>query len=152
VASLPEWAQKLVRDTREEAAKHRVNAKDRETLAAKLKAIEDAQLSETEKAKNRVTELETALNAEKSARKQALIEREIAMNARRLNLVDEEAALRLLDQNKIEFDGDNPKNIATLLEDLVKAKPYLRGTAGTSSTSATNGAASGGRRWKPTQI
>lgn len=143
VKSLPEWAQKALADTRKEAADHRVRAKDRDELAAKLKEREDAELSESDKAKKRVTELEAQLQTADGQRKQLALEREIEREARKLNIVDEEAALALLDKSRLEFEGDKPKNVSALLADLVKSKPYLVQGAYTPPNS-TNGSTGGG--------
>lgn len=49
------------------------------------------------------------------------------------NLVDPDAAARLLDRSAIEYDDDGkPTNIGPLLDALVKEKPYLK--SGTTST------------------
>lgn len=96
VASLPDWAQKVIRETREDAAKHRISAKDRDALATKLKEIEDAQLSEADKvnktaqeATDRATSLESQLRSERLT---LAIERE----ARQLNIVDPETAALII--------------------------------------------------------
>lgn len=131
--------EKMISDLRAENAKHRTE--NNELKAFKDKA-EAEKLSESEKlqkaakdAADRATHLESAL---KETRTQAAVERA----ARKLNIVDEEAAYALLDKSKIEFDGDTPKNIEALLTDLVKTKTYLVGQAGGngggSSSSATN--------------
>lgn len=115
-----------VRQLRDEAARYRTQHKE---AADKLKAFEDGQLSEMEQAKklaqeaaDRATQAEQHLRSERAAR---LVERE----ARVLKIVDEEVALALI-QAKLEFGTDGaPTNVKALLADLVKAKPYLVGTA-----------------------
>lgn len=129
----------MLQTVRAENAKHRTENND---LKAFKDKIEAERLSESEKlqkaakdAADRAASLESAL---KETRTQAAVERA----ARKLNIVDEEAAYALLDKSKIEFDGDTPKNIEALLTELVKAKSYLvgqpGGTGGGSSSSATN--------------
>ncbi len=58
--------------------------------------------------------------------KETITRMEIERQARKLAIVDEDAAYRLLDAARIEYDaGGNPSNVEALLKDLVKAKPYL---------------------------
>lgn len=157
VASLPDWAQKMIRETREEAAKHRVNAKDKEALAAKLKEIEDAQLSEADKVKktaqeatDRATALESQLRLERLT---LAIERE----ATKLKIVDPETA-SLLIANKVEYDKEEkPTNVTALLTALVTEKPYLVGQtptpgAGAGATNPSRGAGAQGATFTRAQI
>jgi hypothetical protein len=104
----------------------RDQAKELETLRAAQKEAENAKLSEQEKLQNRVKELETQAAALAEEKKSLLVRTAVEREARKLNLVDEDAAYRLLDLNAIEFGDDGtPKNVETLLKALAKDKPYL---------------------------
>jgi ribosomal protein L15 len=108
--------------------------KERDTLAAKLKEIEDAQLSEADKLKKAADEAAGKVTAAETRLRETLTRLEIERGARKLNIVDEDAAFRLLDASAIQYGDDGaPKNVQTLLEALVKAKPYLAGVEGGAS-------------------
>ncbi len=64
--------------------------------------------------------------------KETITRMEIERQARRLSIVDEDAAYRLLDAAKLEYDDDGkPANVEALLKDLARAKPYLWPTPST---------------------
>ena len=118
-------------------------------MESRLKAIDDAKLSETEKAtktaeeaNERATTLETQLRTERA---QLAIERE----ARKLNIVDSEVAATII-ASKLQYDADGkPSNVTELLTELAKSKPYLVTQApppgvGASVTNPARGATSQG--------
>ncbi len=75
--------------------------------------------------------------AAESRLRETVTRMEIERQARKLGIVDEDAAHRLLDAARIEYDGDGkPANIETLLKDLAKAKPYLVAQASSSTTAS----------------
>jgi hypothetical protein len=82
-------------------------------------------------------------------RTQFRLERAMAHIGTELNLVDPDAALWLLDWEKIDFDDDgNPKNLKDLTQDLIRQKDWLVKKADTPTTptppvAPTIGAASG---------
>lgn len=105
-------------------------AKERDELAAKLKSIEDANLSEADKLKKQAEEATGKVTAAEAKLRETLTKLEIERAARKLSIVDEDAAYRLLDASKIEYDKEGqPTNIGALLDALVKAKPYLVGSS-----------------------
>ena len=54
----------------------------------------------------------------------------VEAEAGRMRFADPADAFSLIDQTRIDFDdGGNPTNVAALLEELVKAKPYLSAQA-----------------------
>jgi hypothetical protein len=117
-------------------------AKERDELSTKLKQIEDAQLTETERLKKQAEESAGKVSAAEQKLRDTLTRLEIERAARKLSIVDEDAAFRLLDASKIEFDKDGqPTNVSSLLEALVKAKPYL--------VEASGGGGSGGGASNP---
>lgn len=78
---------------------------------------------------------------------------QIAIQTAQTRVVDADAAMRLLDEKRIEFAEDGrPKNIDELLRELVEARPYLAAATTAVSTPAANPARSGTARLTPEQI
>lgn len=124
----------------------RAESKDAKRLAkeladaqAQLAEHETAKLSETEKLAAKVTALEKSLAERDAERRTLLVRTEIERQARKLGIVDEDAAYRLLDLDALEYDeGGAPKNVDKLLAKLLEAKPYLKApTDGRSAVPAT---------------
>lgn len=114
-----------VRKLRQEAAEYRKRLRE---LEQTVKQHEEAKLSETERLQKRLAELEREQAAWQRERQERTLKYETMLAASRLGIVDPEAAYRLLDLTKLEFDEDgNPKNLDKALQELVKAKPYLAG-------------------------
>lgn len=115
-----------IRKLREGEKTSKAQAKELEELRAKVKAADDAKLSETERLANEAQEakikaerLEADLREERTL---GAVERE----ATKLQFSNPAVAYRLLDRSKIEYGDDGkPKNVATLLEALAKEEPYL---------------------------
>lgn len=106
----------------------KAQAKELEQLRKAQKEADDAKLSEQERLQNRVKELEAETAKHAEERRALLVRTAVEREARKLNLVDEEAAFKLLDLGAIEFDdGGTPKNVDKLLKKLAEAKPYLVG-------------------------
>lgn len=119
-----------LRRARDESAKFR--AELREAQAAlkeaqnQLKAKDDEGKSEMQKAMDRVAELEGRWQlADRNARTLRL-QNEVMLQAQKLDIVDPDAAFRLLDTDNVEYDGDRPANIADLLASLIEERPYLK--------------------------
>src|SRR5436853_1313439 len=129
-----------------EAKSHREQA----TELAKFKEKTEAEkLSENEKRDLARANLEKQLATAQSERdaltsqlREERIGREVLKQASKLNIVDVDAATKLLDWSEIEYDDNGaPTNITDLLKQLVKDKPWLlvQGKAApTSSGGATN--------------
>lgn len=75
---------------------------------------------------------------------------EIERTARRMGIVDEDAAYRLLDNDRLQWDdAGRPRNVEALLRDLIAERPWLRmegATASEASASPANPSGGGGRR------
>lgn len=100
--------------------------------AKKADEIEQAQMSELERANTRLAELEAQNAAAAVQRQEALLKAAVMGEATRRQLHDPDAALRLLDHAKVEYDDlGNPTNVADAMDELLKAKPYLAGGGGT---------------------
>lgn len=111
-----------------------------ERLRGELKKRDDADLSETEKLRKQLADLEkereTIVRDRLAERTRFTIEREAA----RMRFADPADAWSLIDQSRLDIDGNgNPTNVKELLGELVKTKPYLSARPG-------NGSGEGGAR------
>ncbi len=128
-----------VKRLRAEAAEYRKRMRE---LEQAVKQHEEAKLSETERLQKRLSELEREQATYQRERQERTLKYETMLQASRLGIVDPEAAYRLLDLTKIEFEDDGtPKNVEAALKDLLKAKPYLASQQ-PSSIASTNPARS----------
>ncbi len=95
-------------------------------LEAKQKQEDDAKLSEHERLQKKVASLEAERQQHQTERRELLTRSAIERQARVLNIVDEDAAYRLLDLGTLEFnDAGEPTNVEKALKKLIEAKPYL---------------------------
>ena len=102
-------------------------------IVQKSREREQAEMTELQKAQAANAELEKRLEQAANAQKELAVQSSIASLSAKLGIVDADAASRLLDKGAIEFDANGmPTNTEALLNDLLKAKPYLAG-AGTSA-------------------
>lgn len=133
-----------VRKLRAEAAEYRKRLRE---LEQTVKQHEESKLSETERLQKRLAELELEQASYQRERQERTLKYESMLAASRLGIIDPEAAYRLLDLSKIEFDEDGaPKNIEQALKDLLKAKPYLVGQAQPASVGSPTNPATGQQR------
>lgn len=124
-----------VRKLRAEAAENRKRLRE---LEAKVKADEDAKLTEQERLQKRIAELEKKDSEYQQTLQERTVRYEVMLTANKLGIVDPDAAFRLLDVSSLEFDEDGkPNNIEKVLKKLVSDKPYLIGSGG-GSASPTN--------------
>jgi hypothetical protein len=99
------FSAEYVRELRQEAARYRTKTNELEQrLAEALKQIDEMRAST----------------------RQAQLLSEATRLAQKLRIVDPDAAIRLIDQSRIEFDGDRPRNLEQLLQELIEQRPYLR--------------------------
>ncbi len=114
-----------VRQLREEAAKHRT---EKAAAQAELKKLQDAQLSDAERQSKRLAELEAQSQRFDADKRDLQARLTVEREARKLGVIDEDAAYRLLDSSKLKFDDDGrPTNAGDLLKELVRERPYLSG-------------------------
>ncbi len=130
-----------VAELRKEAAANRKKAAE---LEAKLKEHEDEKLGETERLAKRLADTEAALQQERTARAEAALRIEVERQARRLEVVDEEAAYVLLDKAGLGESDDLPKAVEKRLKALIDGKPWLvkthaNGAAGPNPTPRPSG-------------
>lgn len=109
---------------RQESAGYRNKLRDTEAQLAELR---QAQMSDEERREARLTELATQNQALEAQVKAARLEAAVTAAAGRLDIVDPDAAVRLLDLTGVTYGDDGaPENIDTLLAGLLEARPYLR--------------------------
>ena len=121
-----------------------------QALRKRLKAFEDAQaqaeaakLTEQERLQKHAADLQSKYDADTAALTERIVRYEVERQASKLNIVDPDAAAKLIDWSSLEYDEDGtPTNAETLLKDLLKARPWLastqQGKPAASSGGATN--------------
>lgn len=136
-----EQAQAEIRKLRDEAAARRIEAREaNEKLQAALAKGDPDEIKK--EAAAATARAEAAEQAAKAAHLRATIERE----ARKLGIVDEDAAARLLDASAITTNSKGePENVAALLTDMVKARPWLTAKPADAPSSGGTGNPPGGR-------
>jgi len=121
-----------VRKLRAEAAEYRRKLRE---LERDLRKRDEEKLSETERMRVRLSELERELTQRELALREHTLRYETMLRARDLGIIDPDAAYRLLDLSEVEYDeSGRPTNIERLLRELIRKRPYLAGN----SASATN--------------
>jgi FKBP-type peptidyl-prolyl cis-trans isomerase len=139
------------RKLRSEAANLRKRLKELDAAHNELKTFKEqteaSRLSDTEKQAFAQKKLEQQLAEHQSSNSELLrqlqetrIDREVVRQASKLNIIDVDAASRLIDGSRIDYDENGqPTNIPDLLKDLVKQRPWLAGKGQLpSSGGATN--------------
>jgi hypothetical protein len=116
----------------DEARKLRREAQNLRKRLAELdkeaEARKQAELSETERATQRATALEQELAALRGQITERTVRYEVMLRASEMNVVDPEAAVKLLDLDGLERGDDGLPDgnaIDKALKALLKAKPYL---------------------------
>jgi len=140
-----------VRKLRAEAAEYRRRLREFEN---RVKAEEEAKMTEQEKLQKRLAELEREKTEYKQLLQARTLEYEVKLQASRLGVVDPDAAYRLLDLKRIEFDDDGkPTNLEKALKELVAQKPYLVASGGMPSpTNPAQGRISGQQVFTRSQL
>ncbi|NPV85997.1 MAG: hypothetical protein HPY45_08325 [Anaerolineae bacterium] len=140
-----------VRKLRAEAAEYRKRLRE---LESKVKADEEAKMTEQERLQKRLAELERKEIEYQQSLQARTLEYEVKLHAARLGVVDPEAAYRLLDLKQIEFDEDGkPANLEKVLKELVAKKPYLAGQQSViSPTNPAQGRVSGQQVFTRSQL
>lgn len=134
-----------LRKANSEAKGHRLEADE----LKKFKELTEAEkLSDTEKQSLSQKKLEQQLSGHQSQNsallkqlQEAKINNEVFKQASKLNIIDIDAASKLIDASRIEYDeSGNPTNVDALLKELAKARPWLTGKPQAQQTSggATN--------------
>ena len=120
--SLEELQRELAK-TRREAAEHRTA---RRKLEADAQAAAQAQMTKEERLAAQVADGQKEREALMSRYQTRMLAYEVQIQAQALGIIDPEAAVKLLDASRIEYDEEGaPKNLGKLLRELVAAKTYL---------------------------
>jgi len=128
VAEEERFDAEYVRKLRAEAADYRKRLRE---LEGKVRAEEEAKMTEQERLQKRLVELEHQVTEYQQTVQGRTLEYEVKLHAARLGVVDPDAAYRLLDTREIEFGEDGkPANVEKVLRALIAAKPYLAGGGG----------------------
>lgn len=115
--------ERALKNATEERDRHRKKLSGYEE--AEKKAAE-AQLSEIERVNKKHSDLRAEYDAYVRMTHERLVRYEVERQAAKLNIIDPDAAAKLLDWSQLEYDEEGtPKNAQKLLEQLVKNKPYL---------------------------
>lgn len=120
-----------------EAAKWRTRTRE---LEAQLKARDEAEMSEQEKAQRRMLELEQQVEATEARLREAQLRQDVTTVAARLGVVDADAAYRLLDTTGLTWDEAESKweGVSDAVAALVEEKDYLVGKPPASSSAPAN--------------
>lgn len=115
------------RKARREAERSAKAEKDElERLRKEKQEREDAEKTELEKAQAEVERVKREAAEKDEALKSERIRNSVILAASSLNIVDPDAAEKLLDKSAITFaDDGKPENISELLNELIKSRPWL---------------------------
>jgi hypothetical protein len=134
-----------VKGLRDEAASWRTKLRDKEKevtdLGKRVKELEDADLSDQERATKQLEEAQTELatlratdGERQTTVRDALLEADVvkACVTAETKIQDPDAAYKLLDRSQIEYDETSGRatNLPALLEALATEKPWLVATEG----------------------
>lgn len=122
-----------VKQLREEAAKHRTEkqreAKEKETLLARLKEFEDAQLSEQERFQQEFEATRSRAEQNETRARDLELKYQLALAAQSENISDVKAAVKLADRGLIEYDDNGSiSNLADVISSLRTEYPSLFAT------------------------
>lgn len=131
-----------VKAARDEAAKSRIRAKKAEdglaSLQKRLDKIEEADLSDKEKAERKAAKSEKSTLTLKEQLHNERVSNAILAQAARMSFTDPADAEALIDMDLVDYDEDNdgrptPASVEKALKALAKSKPYLTSKGGTGS-------------------
>lgn len=134
-------AQATIEALRNEIKSLKGTGKELETAKARLKEIDDASKSETERLASKATEAEQKLAAAEQKAADLALQITVERAAGKLGFHDPDDAYRLIDRRAVELDGDGqPTNVEALLKDLAKVKPHLVKAEGDEKAKPAGGA------------
>lgn len=131
-----------IRRLRRENADYRTRLKKLEDAQ---RAADDAQLSEVDRLKRDHAETVAERDKLRTQLQRSETEKVLITAARKLGIVDEDAAIRLLEWDALDFDETTgkPKNAEAQLKALMQARPWLAAQPGRSGGSADGGRQAG---------
>lgn len=117
-----------IKKLREGERQAKAQAKELDDLRAKVKAAEDAQLSEQDRLKKEAEEAKAEAARLKSERQAVMLRYEVRLTAQQLGFRDPEDAHRFLDTSGLDDldEAELAKTIKSRLEAVLKEKDYLK--------------------------
>lgn len=142
-----EYVGKLRKESADYRTKYKALTAEVEALKAKVQENDDANLNEWERVQKERDNLADQVKKLTDTASKRSLDYEAVVLANKLNIVDPDAAVRLLDRSDIEWDeAGKPTNLQTLMEALIEKKPYLKGQTkpvvpdlGASNSASTSG-------------
>ena len=125
-AEAKSFDESYVRDLRAEAKGYRLNLRESEkrveALTDEIKGFKDQGKSEVERVTEEKASLQQRITDMETAAQVSEIRAKVISEASKLNVVDIDAAYKLLDLSLIDKD---PKSVTSALKALIKEKPFL---------------------------
>ena len=131
-----EYVKKLKAEAKEYRTSKAALKKELEEVKTKLEALESEKLTETEKDKKKIAELEKALSDINGAIKAKEIDNLILKASMGKNFVDAETATLLIKKELEGVEEINEESVGKVIESLIKSKPFL---VGSTSASVSDG-------------
>lgn len=132
----PERAQRAIGAAREAERKAKSEAKELREAKAELDKLKEKDLSESDRLKKKVEELEGKVTTADGELKEARLLREIARS--KTKTVDPDAALTFL-KGRVEYEDGKPQGVEDALKALLEEKPYLKGKPSAPSVDGGSG-------------
>ena len=120
-----EYVKKLKAEAKEYRQAKAALKKEYEETKAKLEALEAEKLTETEKDKKRIAELEKTLNDITNSIKQKEIDNLVLKATVGKNFVDIETATLLIKKELENEEEINEQIVSKVIDNLIKSKPFL---------------------------
>lgn len=120
---------------------------DLKAKAAKLDEIDEQNKTELEKERDRAAKAEERAQQVEAEAKEIKLRAAILSEAAKPDrkVVDTDAVISLLDRSALELDdAGNPTNLASAMDSLLEAKPFLVAASGGARGNADQGARGGG--------
>jgi len=121
-------------------------ASELQQLQEELQGYRDAEMSAQELLERDLTEAMTAAEESQLEAAEANLRYEVARYGRDLDVVDYDAAVNLLDLEKVNWEGTRPTGVREALEALLQEKPFLRKAAAAPPVPNPGATAPGGQR------
>lgn len=124
-----EEAQKLRREAAERRVQLRQAEKERDEFRARLAKLEEAGKTEEQRREEAAKTAEQRAQQAEQRAQEAVLRAEVALRASKLEIVDPDAALRLMDHSVIAFGTDgsiDPESLDAALNKLLDERPYLK--------------------------
>ncbi len=132
-------ARATIKKLREHEKEGQKAKRELDATLKRLKALEDAQLSEQERQAKELEELKAKEASWATERQDMLVSLGVAELAGELGIADIDLTIRALDRDEIEFDASGvPGNLREVVSKLLDAKPLLKGKPASGGRARTN--------------